>query len=149
MAGVKGKSGTNPNSQAHLTNINERTTPEQRRANASKAGKASAKAKRQRKELREMFEYICSLGVEKGKIVEDIKSLADAEGKNITVGMEIALAQVNKARDGDTRAAEFIRDTMGQKPTNKQEITATIVDSPLTSILAQLQDDGDDTDGRD
>lgn len=140
MAGVKGKSGTNPNSQANLTPINERTTPEQRKENASKGGKACAAAKRQKKEMKEMIQDIFEIGIKKGKVVEEIKSLEDAKGKNLTVGQALVLAQVKKAMTGDTRAMEFLRDTMGEKPTNKQEITAKVIESPLQGILDQLKD---------
>lgn len=140
MAGVKGKNGQDPNSLANLSNINDRLTPEQRKENASKAGKASAAAKRQKKEMKEMIQDIFSVGIKKGKIVEDIKSLEDAKGKNLTVGQALVIAQIKKAMTGDTRAMEFLRDTMGEKPTNKQEITAKVIESPLQGILDQLKD---------
>ena len=147
MAGAKGKSGTNPNSQKGLRPINENITPEQRKEIASKGGKASAEKKRQKKEMKEMIQDLFEVGIKKGKVVDEIKSLEDAKGKNLTVGQALILAQIKKAMAGDTRAMEFLRDTMGQKPTNKQEITATVVDSPLNSILEQLKDDdGDDND---
>ena len=141
MAGVKGKSGTNPNSKKNLKPIQENITPEQQREISSKGGKASAEAKRQRKEMREMIQDIFEIGIKKGKVADDIKSLEDAKGKNLTVGQALVLAQVKKAMTGDTRALEFLRDTMGEKPTNKQEIKATIVDSPLQGILEQLKDE--------
>lgn len=140
LAGVKGKSGTNPNSKSNLTPINERITPEQRKENASKAGKASAEAKKQRKEMKEMIQDIFSVGMKKGKIVDEIKSLEDADNKNLTVGQALVIAQIKKAMTGDTRAMEFLRDTMGEKPTNKQEITAKVIESPLQGILDQLKD---------
>ena len=140
MSGVKGKSGTSPNSKSNLRPINENITPEQRKEIASKAGKASAEKKRQRKEMREMIQDIFEIGIKKGKVVEDIKSLDDARGKNLTVGQALVLAQVKKAMSGDTRALEFLRDTMGEKPTNKQEITAKVIESPLNSILEQLKE---------
>ena len=141
MSGVKGKSGTNPKSKANLKPIQENITPEQQKEISSKGGKASAAAKRQRKEMREMIQDIFEVGIRKGKVVEDIKFLEDTEGKNLTVGQALVIAQVKKAMTGDTRAMEFLRDTMGEKPTNKQEITAKIVDSPLQGILDQLKEE--------
>ena len=35
----------------------------------------------------------------------------------------ISLAQLEKALNGDTKAFEVIRDTIGEKPTDKQEIS--------------------------
>lgn len=151
MAGVKGRSGTNPNSQKNLSPLTEHTTPEQRKEIAAKAGKVSAEKNRQRKEMKEMFEDLMTLPVKNGKVVEEIKSIADAKGsdgktKNLLVGQVCALAMIKKAMSGDVRAMEFIRDTMGEKPTNKQEIKATLETSPLNSILEQLQG-GDEEDG--
>ena len=90
--------------------------------------------------MKEMIQDIFEIGIKKGKVVEDIKSLEDAKGKNLTVGQALVLAQVKKAMTGDTRALEFLRDTMGEKPTNKQEITAKVIESPLQGILDQLKD---------
>ena len=44
------------------------------------------------------------------------KSLAAVKGKNITVQEAIMLAQIQKAMKGDTRAAEFVRDSSGNRP---------------------------------
>ena len=40
----------------------------------------------------------------------------EVKGKNITMQETIMLAMLNKAAKGDVRAAEYIRDTIGQKP---------------------------------
>lgn len=144
MSGVKGRSGTNPNSKNNLKPINENVSHEGKVEAGRKGGIASGESRRRKKEMREMIQDIFEIGIKKGKVVDEINSLEDAKGKNLTVGQALILAQVKKAMAGDTKAMEFLRDTMGQKPTNKQEITATVTESPLTSILEQLKGDDED-----
>lgn len=86
---------------------NEDLTPEQRRANASKAGKASAEARRKKKEFRELFELALSQPCE--------------ENPDIDNWMAVTIAMMKKAKSGDTKAFEALRDTIGQKPTDKIE----------------------------
>lgn len=80
---------------------NEDLTPSQRRENASKAGKASAEAKKKRKTLRD----------------ELITLLLSGDTQN-----KISLAMIEKAMKGDTKAFEVIRDTIGEKPKDKLEL---------------------------
>ena len=91
---------------------NDARTPSERRANAQKAGKASAAARRARKEQKSVILNILSLPLKKGDISE-IQSLADANNANLTVNEAIVIAQVSRALKGDTKAAQYIRDTAG------------------------------------
>lgn len=53
---------------------------------------------------------------------ETIDSLQQAIGNklgNISIGEAVALAQLIKAMQGDTTAAAWVRDTSGEKPTDK------------------------------
>ena len=80
---------------------NEDLTPEQRRENARKAGLASAEAKKKRKTLRE--ELLALLKTEKYQ-------------------ERISLSLIKQALDGNTKAFEVIRDTVGEKPGDKLEL---------------------------
>ena len=80
---------------------NEDLTPEQCRANASKAGKASAEARKKRKTLKE----------------ELLALLANGDTQN-----RMSLAIIEKAMNGDTKAFEVIRDTIGEKPKDSVEL---------------------------
>ena len=86
--------------EQNLNSNNERT-PSERRENARKAGKASGEARRKRKTLREEL-------------------LALLETKQYQE--KISLAMLEKASRGDTKAFEVIRDTIGEKPSDKLEI---------------------------
>ena len=69
--------------------------------NGSKGGKASGESRRKRKTLREEL-------------------LALLETKQYQE--KISLAMLEKASRGDTKAFEVIRDTIGEKPSDKLEI---------------------------
>lgn len=83
---------------------NEDLTPTQRRENARKAGQASAAKKQERKKMRELLEIALMMTDE------------ETGEKNNTV---ITAALINKAKSGDTKAYEVIRDTIGEKPVDK------------------------------
>ncbi len=83
---------------------NEDLTPEQRRLNASKAGKASAKAREEKKTFKAMLEILLE------------KELKTNDGGKKTTREAILIGQIKEAIKGKTKAAEFIRDTMGENP---------------------------------
>lgn len=120
-------------------------TAEQRRESARRAGKASAKKKRERREMREMARDILEMPLREGS-VEDVRSMADVKGKNITVMEAALLVQAQKALSGDTRAFEMIRDTAGMKPVERvevaEDVTAAAADIKRMIAAAKAKDDG-------
>ena len=100
-----------------LISLGDRTTSEQQKI-AKKGGIASGKARREKKLMRETLDILLSMPLKNGKLadVDDIRSFAAIKGKNISVQEAIVIAQIQKAMKGDTRAAEYVRDTIGQKP---------------------------------
>lgn len=104
---------------ANSDNLRTLTSDEAREI-GRKGGKASAKARQEKKQMRETLELLLSMPLENASIdcLENIKGFKDLKGKNITVQDAIMIAQVQKALKGDIRAAEYIRDTAGQKPIN-------------------------------
>lgn len=89
-------------------------TPEEIKAMSSKGGKKSAEIKRKRKALREELLALLSAKTK------------DENGKKETLQKKISVALINKAIAGDTKAFEVIRDTIGEKPTDKQEISGNL-----------------------
>lgn len=88
------------------------------RAIGKKGGVASGKARREKKLIRETFETLLSMPLDVGKQtgIDEIRSIAEVKGANITVQEAICIKMAQKAMKGDVRAAEYIRDTAGQKP---------------------------------
>ena len=93
-------------------------------SNGRMGGIASGKSKREKKALKETLEELLAMPIKDGKSddIEKIKSIAGIKGKNITMQEAIMVAMLNKAAKGDVRAAEYVRDTIGQKPDNKMNI---------------------------
>lgn len=100
-------------------------TPEEYRKNGAKGGIASGKAKREKKRTKEILDIFLSMPLKKRKEaeIEDIKAFEELKGKNITVNEAIQLKQVQRALNGDLNSALYIRDSIGDKPTDKVETT--------------------------
>lgn len=101
----------------------ERTKAEQREI-ARKGGIASGKARREKRALKDTLEELLAMPMKDGKSanIDDIKSIAGVKGKNITMQEAIMLSMLDKAVKGDVRAAEYVRDTIGQKPDSRMNI---------------------------
>lgn len=89
---------------------NSARTPAERKELARKAGKQSGVIRREKKTMREMLDYLLE------------KEITNNKGEKATTLEAMLTATIKKAIQGDIRAVEFIRDTTGQKPAEKQEI---------------------------
>ena len=90
--------------------FDSRTTTEQQEI-AKQGGIASGEARRRKRDIRLALEAL---------LERDIK---DKQGNVMTTTEAIALKQIEKALKGDTKAFEVVRDTVGQKPTDKIDVT--------------------------
>ena len=117
---------------------NEDLTPEERRANARKAGIASGKARREKRRMKETLEILLSMPINDGVAadVETIKSIAGLSNQNITVQDAILYAQILKAMEGDTKAAEYVRDTSGNKLKEGLELSGG-VNNPFAGMTTE------------
>ena len=104
-----------------------RMTPEQRAEYGRKGAEKANETKRKRKEMRETLDILLNMPLKKGKVytAEDIKCFADLKGKNITIDQAMMVCLVQKALKGDLSAISMVRDTVGEKPTDKMEIKDT------------------------
>ena len=85
--------------------LNSERTPSERREIAKKAGIKSGEKRRERKALKEELLLLLSTG--------------DTQKK-------LSVALIEKAMNGEVKAFEVIRDTIGEKPRDKQEITGGV-----------------------
>ncbi|MBP3261162.1 hypothetical protein [Pseudobutyrivibrio sp.] len=95
---------------------------------ASKGGKASAEAKRRRKDLRLALEMLLE------------KEYTDNQGKKLTGTEAITAKLFQQAMKGNIRAFETIRSTVGQDPVQKitvAEINQDIIDEVEDAVLNQ------------
>ena len=96
---------------------------------ARQGGIASGIAKREKRTMREIAEIILS------------KDVTTSDG--VVTGKSAALAKViDKALKGDLQAAAFIRDTIGEKPTEKTQTELTLTQA-LVEFVDGKSDDKD------
>lgn len=107
--------------QAHVLTVEEQ----------SKGGKASVEARRERKQLKEALEAALALP----NHTQDGKEQTNIEG--------ICAALVQKALEGDVRAFTVIRDTIGEMPVPRLEVTQQTLfehdQAKFNELLEQLE----------
>ena len=103
-------------------------TPEQRRENGRKGGIASGEAKRKKKAIRETLDVLLAMPIKSGKYadIEAVKNFAALKGKNINVQEAMVVSMLQRAMKGDVKAAEWIRDTAGQKPVDNMNMNMNL-----------------------
>lgn len=89
---------------------NSELTPKERENKARKAGQASVEARRKKKTMKEALLAILDVPDEEG----------------VTLRESIVMSVVKRAKAGDITAFTTIRDTIGEKPADKQEIDSTV-----------------------
>lgn len=94
--------------EENLIPLSDRTKEEQRKIQ-KKAGKASGEARREKKRFQNAV----------------LAALSSKTDNGNTLLEEIVAAQFKRALSGDTRAFEALRDTSGEKPTDKVEASVT------------------------
>ena len=119
---------------------NSQRTPSELREMATKGGKASGEARRNKKMLRDCIDYL---------LEREDKTVLDNEGNPMSGAEQLAynlfvkaLAETDTAKAA--KAFEVLRDTAGQKPVEKVQATQTVVDMSAFSteeIKAMLDDD--------
>ena len=113
--------------------------PEERHSIQSSGGKASAAAKKERRRLEDLTHQILSKQLPDD---EAIRGELEANGIDPTCDAGIVLAQVKRAINGDTKAAIWVRDIIGENPGNRLTIDTAYLTAPVSTMdLSQLSDD--------
>lgn len=107
----------------NLIPLNKRAKDEQRKIQ-KKGGIVNGQKRKRKLLLKEVCEDImvknCSVDVIE-KIIK--KYIPDIDSEDLTYNYALAISILNKAiSKGNAKCAEFIRDTMGQKPVEQQVI---------------------------
>lgn len=121
--------GTHPNSLANLQKGKATQFGANGDSTAKKAGEKSAETRAERKTMREAFLLLLS---------EPITKDGKPTGKNTQDAMIAGV--MKRAVAGDVRAAEFIRDTIGEKPTESVKVTSANSDI-MDEIRRRMADD--------
>lgn len=123
-------------------NRNLRTTAQmtekERREFARIGGQASAKARRKKKDLQELLGALLS-----SPATPEIKEKAAKLGIDPEVADTLydglGIAMIEKALSGDGYCFQLVRDSAGDKPTDKSEVTASIMTEKDLEIMRNLE----------
>ena len=85
---------------------------EEAKINGQKGGIASGEARRAKKTMKAMLDYLLDKEIENSKT-----------GEMVTCREAMLSAMVKKAIKGDVKACQFVRDTSGEAPITKTELT--------------------------
>lgn len=97
------------NNQENLKPVRSK---EEARERGKNGGIKSGEARRAKKTMKEMLDYLLE------------KEIANQKtGEIVTYREAILTSCINKAIKGDVKAAQFVRDTAGEAPINKTEVT--------------------------
>lgn len=109
----------------NLTMMGQTLTTERAQEIGSKGGKASAKARKERKAIKEQLEMLLGLPLKDKNAKAKLKKIGiNADEINNQMAMVISIYQ--KALKGDVSAFKEIRDTVGEKPTENLNLSGNV-----------------------
>lgn len=119
-----------------LANLRPCKNSEEARERGKIGGIKSGEVRRQRKKLKDTLDLLLGLppGLSNQKEALLALGIEEEECNNQTL---IAVAMIQAASCGDVKAATWLRDTVGEKPTDKLEADVHTT-SPLDETLADL-----------
>lgn len=93
-----------------------------------KGAEAKKKANAERKKIKDDLDILLKISLKRGDIndPEDILNLDEAQKMNVPVQTAINIAMIKRALLGDVQAAQYIRDTVGEKPSDKVELDQSL-----------------------
>lgn len=120
----------------NLIPLTQRTKEEQKDLRV-KGGIASGVARRKKKNLKELAGMLLDTRIVDRARIEAVAEEMGIEIPNndVTVGLSILLSMAREAQDGNYKAAEFIRDTSGQKPVNEVTLDANVMTDADRQLL--------------
>ena len=119
-------------------------TSEQAREYGRKGGLASAKKKKERKAFKENLEMLLQMPAPEVAVNQIRKQMPKIKNKDLNCQNAVLVGMVLAAIKGNVKAAEMIRDTIGEAPTQKVENTNTNINNEdekvINEVLAKLKD---------
>lgn len=117
----------------------DRLSPDQRRAMGAKGGIKSGESKRQKKALREALEILLAMKAPGAFATNASEMFPDLPIGEMTTAQAMAVAMVQASLSGDIRAFTAIRDTVGEKPTDKLDVTGEMKLDRLEAARARAR----------
>lgn len=126
----------------NLKPFGERPVEEQR-AIRTAGGKASGEARRRKRAIREICGDLLGMAaplkaVELGELADVAQKLAAERGQELDLYEAMTLAQLAQALQGDVKAATFVRDSAGDKPTDQVEASVAALTDGDMALLRKM-----------
>lgn len=114
------------NPKGNPQNLTHRITSEE----AREMGKKSAAVAKAKRESQAIAKQLLDLSIYVGDVIssDEVASIAELKGQNITVREAMILAQVANGIKGDLQAAQFVINAAGEKPAEKVEMGISFED---------------------
>lgn len=132
-----------------LANLKPKTldqqTPERRKEIQQMGAAASNQVQAKRRTIQEICQTVLAMDLPENVTLSDedasqiAQKVAEKTGKPVTVYDAIVCAQTAAAMQGNTKAAEYIRDSAGDKPGENVRLDADIMTEGDRKLLAKLQ----------
>lgn len=108
-----------------------------------KGQKAMMQVKKKKKTIKEVMEMVTGLDVNdiaSNYVDNDIVEKAKEVDPNLTAYDLIGLAQLENAIKGSTKSAEFVRDSIGERPKDVQQIDIDIITDSDRAMLENINE---------
>ena len=131
-----------------IQEVNSRRTREQHSEDSRRAGKASGEARRKKKAMKDAINMLLSLPLKDEKAKAYLEYLGfEEEDMDNQLGLVISMYKEAVAK-GNVQAANWIRDTAGDKPVEKVEANVENKNADISAIkdIANQMKDVDDID---
>lgn len=116
-------------------------SPEARHEASVRGGKASQAAQKRRKSMQAIAQSVLEMRLQGEDEIRKALHEGGMHDNDINYAAGIIMVQTQKALGGDTKAAEFVRDTSGQKPVDGL-VVGNLDDKPFEMIdLTALSDE--------
>ena len=122
-----------------LTELDEERAHEIRSMGAKRHNEIVRIERSARESMKELLSIVAKESA-KGRIDEEILAKAKQINPNLTLYDIVNLKQIEKALDGSTKSAEYCRDTNGDKPNDRVDITAQSLTDDDRALLQAVQD---------
>jgi hypothetical protein len=121
----------------NLKPITERS-PEERAALGRKGGLKAQECNRQRRTAQEIMQLLLNSKISRAQAQEKLGEYAQFLPEEATLYDLVNLRQIMESLEGSYKSAEYVRDTSGDKPIERQEISAEIMSEADRALMEQI-----------
>lgn len=113
-------------------------SPEERKELGRKGGLKAQEINRQRRTAQEIMQLLLSQKITQAQASEKLGEYAQFLPKDATLYDLVNLRQIMESLEGSYKSAEYVRDTSGDKPIERQEINAEIMSEADRALMEQI-----------